>query len=209
MPDPISGAIGGSALLGASSAKSAAKAQSQSADAQVALQREIYDDTTARFAPYLKAGGTGLEAYMHELGLGAAPANYAGFQKTPGYDFQMQQGTDAVNALAGARGGLHSGRTMQDLTSFGQGLANQEYGNHLTRLAGITDMGAGAAGNQATAGNAFAANASNALAQKGNATSAGIAGMNSAIQNGIGAGINHFQYQNNLNNGMTPWGWSR
>ena len=97
----------------------------------------------------------------------------------------MDQGTSAVNALAGARGGLDSGRTRQDLMSFGQGLASQEYGNHLNRLAGVTDMGMGAAGNQATAGNAFAAQASNAIGNRGNAQAAGAIGFGNALQGGI------------------------
>ena len=200
---PVGAILGvGASLVGGAmqsrAAGRAANAQTQASREQLALQREIYDDTTERFAPYLQAGNRGMQAYMSELGLGARPEGYQGFQATPGYQFQMDQGTSAVNALAGARGGLDSGRTRQDLMSFGQGLASQEYGNHLNRLAGVTDMGMGAAGNQATAGNAFAAQASNAIGNRGNAQAAGAIGQanawGGALQNGIGA----FQYQQAL-----------
>lgn len=73
MPDPFSALSAGSALLGASSASKAAKAQSKAADQQVALQREIYDDQTQRFAPFLEGGTTAQNALMYELGLGSAP----------------------------------------------------------------------------------------------------------------------------------------
>ena len=123
---------------------------------------------------------------------------YGGFTATPGYDFRVQQGTDAVNALAGARGGLVSGRTMQDLASFGQGIASEEYGGYMNRLAGLTDMGQASAGNQAQAGNAFAAGAGNALANKGNAQAAGYAGVGNALQQGISNGVGIWQYQQGL-----------
>lgn len=105
---------------------------------------------------------------------------YRGFQATPGYQFQMDQGTAAVNALAGARGGLNSGRTMQDLTTFGQGLANQEYNNYLNRLTGMSGSGQAAAGAQANAATNAAAGVSNALSGIGNAQAAGAIGQANA-----------------------------
>lgn len=195
MPDPITGIAGGSALLGASSARKAAKAQSRAADAQAQVTKDIYEDTKKRFEPYEQAGGQGLNAYLYEMGLGEMPEGYGGFTATPGYDFRVQQGQDSVNALAGARGGLFSGRTLSDLTKFGQGIAADEYGSYMGRLAGLTDMGQASAGNQAQAGNAYAAGMSNALAQKGNAQAAGIAGTANAIQGGIGNMMGVWNYQ--------------
>lgn len=272
----------GSSLIGASSAKKAANAQSKAADQQYQLQKDIYDDTKARFQPYERAGGTALDAYLYEMGLGAAPtvggsrsplnietistpdsfsggrpnsgtialgngvrnlgatvtsgggtftpgrtqyrvngqmfntmdearayadANakttggkaYQGFTATPGYQFRVDQGNDSINALAGSRGGLMSGKTLQDLASFNQNIASDEYGNYMTRLAGLTDMGQAAAGNQASAGNAFASGAANALANKGNAQAAGAAGVGNALQNGISNGVGIWQYQQGLN----------
>lgn len=189
------GAAIGSAVIGGIGANKAAKAQSRAADQQAAVQREIYQDTKERFAPYEQAGGQGLNAYLYEMGLGDMPEGYGGFTATPGYDFRVQQGQDSVNALAGARGGLMSGRTMQDLTRFGQGIAADEYGSYMGRLAGLTDMGQASAANQAAAGNAYANGMSNALANRGNAQAAGYAGMANAIQGGIGnmAGIWNYQ----------------
>lgn len=124
---------------------------------------------------------------------------YRGFTATPGYEFRFNQGVDAANALAGARGGLNSGRTMQDLMAFGQGIASQEYGNYMNRLAGIIDSGQASAANTAQASNSFAAMGSNSLGAKGNAAAAGAIGVNNALQGGLQGGIGLWQYQNELN----------
>lgn len=187
-----------SGILGSSSANRAAKSQEASAAAQLDLQKKIYGDQTKNYAPYLDAGNKGNAAYLYENGLGPKPAGYAGFYATPGYQFQIDQGNASINALAGAQGGLNSGRTLQDLAKFNQGVANQEYGNHLNRLQGLQSTGMGAAGNQANSGANYASGASNALANRGNALSAGAVGAGNAWQNAISNGIGLWQYQKSL-----------
>lgn len=108
-------------------------------------------------------------------------SEYGGFTATPGYDFRKKQGIDAIDASAAARGGLMSGKTLQDLNTFGDGIASQEYGSYMQRLAGMTDMGMGAAGMQATAGNNAAAGVGNALGNIGNAQAAGAIGQGNAL----------------------------
>lgn len=178
------GGIVGGVLAGraqAKAAKTAAAAQERAANQQINYQKEIYADQTQRFKPFLDTGTNALAGYNFEMGLGARPENYGGFQTTPGYGFRKQQGIDAIDASAATRGGLMSGRTLQDLTTFGDGLASQEYGNYMQRLAGLTDMGMGAAGMQATAGNNSAAGVSNALGNIGNAQAAGAIGQGNAL----------------------------
>jgi hypothetical protein len=236
----VGGIVGG--LFQKSAADKATSAQTKAANQQIALQREIYDDQTRRFSPFLGSGTNALAAYNFEMGLGDRPmvggvaptieaydlggkrgtgyrvggqefatraeaeayanANrtggtpYAGFTATPGYGFRFQQGIDAIDASAAARGGLMSGRTLQDLTAFGQGIASDEYGNYMNRLGGLSDMGMGAAGMQATAGNNFAAGAGNALANRGNAQAAGaIAGGNAmaGMFNNLGAAFGYMK----------------
>lgn len=133
-----------------------------------------------------------------------ASTPYRGFRATPGYQFRVDQGNDSINALAGAQGGLFSGKTLESLARFNQGIASEEYGNYMNRLAGMTDMGMGAAGNQATAGNVYAAGAGNALAARGNASAAGAIGVGNAIGGAINNGIGIWQYQNAMNQGAMP-----
>lgn len=250
MPNPIVAAVGGSLVQGVAANK-AAKAQTKAADAQVGLQREIYNDQKGLFRPFYDAGTNALNALNFELGLGARPTfggvptisetvsgkqpaftvggqtfntraeaeayaaanatpvtEYGGYTKTPGYEFRLNEGLDAVQSSAAARGSLNSGATLRDLLKYGQDYATSEYGTYLNRLGGMTDMGAAAAGQTANAGSNFAAGASNALGQKGNAQAAGAIGMGNALNSGIGNVMGYMQYSRSMQNqGYQPNKW--
>jgi hypothetical protein len=64
------------------------------------------------------AGAFNVEPY------GATPFNY---QQSPGYQWQTQQGNNALQGSAAARGGLFSGTTMKALQKYGIGAAAQDY----------------------------------------------------------------------------------
>ena len=53
----------------------------------------------------------------------------------PGYQFRMNQGAQALQQSAAARGVLRTGGTMKDILGYGQSLASQEYGNVYARKA--------------------------------------------------------------------------
>lgn len=181
-------AIGGSAVVGAVSANKAAKAQTKAADAQLTLQREIYDDTSAKFQPFYDAGVNALGTYTDQLG--------AEYTKSPGYDFRLNQGLDAVKAHNNALGSINSGATMQALNDHAQGFASNDYNQWLNRWGQLMSSGQNAAGQQAAAGRNFAAGASDAYADRGNALAAGSIATGNAIQGGIQNGLSLWQYQN-------------
>jgi hypothetical protein len=54
-------------------------------------------------------------------------------QNDPGYQFRLNQGTQALDNSAAARGDLLSGNTLQGVTQFGQDYASNEYGNVYNR----------------------------------------------------------------------------
>lgn len=49
--------------------------------------------------------------------------------KTPGYQFQLKAGQDAIQNSAAAKGGLLSGGTLADLNNYSQGIASENYQN--------------------------------------------------------------------------------
>lgn len=126
---------------------------------------------------------------------------YSGYTKTPGYDFRLNQGLDAIQSSAAARGGLYSGAAMRDALKYGQDYATGEYTNYLARLAGMTDTGVAAAGNQANAGANMGAGVGSALASRGNASAAGAIGMGNAFNSGLQNVLGYMNYQQNLNGG--------
>lgn len=56
------------------------------------------------------------------------------FEGSPGFNFALDQGVQARDRSASARGQLGSGNQLKELTAFGQGLANQERGNEINRF---------------------------------------------------------------------------
>ena len=88
--------------------------------------------------------------------------------------------------MAGARGMLKSGATIKAQTQFGQGIAAQEYGNFLNRLAGISGQGQQATGGTAAAGGQFGQMAGQNALAAGQARASGYAGVNNALQGTVG-----------------------
>lgn len=80
----------------------------------------------------------------------------AALANTPGYQFQMNQGVDAIQRSASAKGLLGSGRLLQSLVDYSSGLANQTYGQHLSRLAALAGAGQQAATDVAGMGQNYA-----------------------------------------------------
>lgn len=165
----------------------------------MALDERIYNEQSGFFEPYRESGENALAAYNYEMGMGSRPSDYSGFQETPGFQFQMNQGQQAIDGSAAARGQVFSGATLKAQQQFGQGLANQEYGNYLNRLSGMAGAGQAAAGQQATAAGNMGVSSGNALASIGNAQAAGAIGMGNAVMGGINnlVGLNAYQQANN------------
>lgn len=107
-----------------------AKAREQDrADASAAEQARL-----GRMQPYMEAGAGALPQYQQNIGQQPTYAGVlSGLQNDPGYQFEMQQGQDAIQGSAAARGLLRSGRTLKDLASYAQGLASQRAGDAYTR----------------------------------------------------------------------------
>lgn len=79
-------------------------------------------------------------------------ADPSSIQGTPGYQFRLGQGVNALDRSAAAKGMLHSGNQLYDLENYAQGLASTEYDNQLNRL--MTLSGA-TTGSPAAAGQAL------------------------------------------------------
>lgn len=126
-------------------------------------------------------------------------SDYGGFTATPGYQFRMQEGINALDNSAASRGQLFSGASGKAMTRYGQNFGTSEYAPFLDRLTGMAGMGQSAAGMQATAGQNYANGASNALANIGDARAAGAIGVGNALNGGIQNGIGMWGYQNALN----------
>ncbi len=106
------------------------------------------NQAVSNYDPYLTAGSSATNMYSNALGLNGSSGNDAAtsaFQTSPGYQFTLDQGTQAALRGASAAGMLNSGNTLTALSQYGTGLANQEYGSWLDRLNGLSGQGLSAA----------------------------------------------------------------
>lgn len=124
---------------------------------------------------------------------------YGGFQKSPGFDFRLQQGVNAVDMSAAARGGLNSGATLKTQTQFGQDYGSNEFNNYLAQITNAANSGQNAAGSQAASNQFYSGQINNSLAGIGNAQAAGAIGMGNALQGGFNNLSGFIGYQNALN----------
>lgn len=97
---------------------------------------------------YGAASSLGLNA-LGVNGQQGADAARAAFMNSPAYQFNLQQGLDAINRRRAAGGMLDSGNADRDAQKFGAGLASNEYNNWLSSLLGFTNPELTAAGGAA------------------------------------------------------------
>lgn len=75
---------------------------------------------------------------------------YGGFYASPGYQFRMDEGLNALDKSAAARGRLRSGGQNKAITRYAQGIAADEFGSYTNRLAQIAGLGQGSASQSAS-----------------------------------------------------------
>ncbi|WP_425909035.1 hypothetical protein [Nitrobacter sp. TKz-YC02] len=97
------------------------------------------------FSPLSDLGkkyGGATDLYLDALGTNGSAGNAratGAFQAGPGYEFALDQGLNALNRRRAAGGMLDSGNADLDAIKFGTGLADQTYGDWLSRLGGLVN----------------------------------------------------------------------
>lgn len=156
----ISGALGAlGGIMGGSATKKAARRNSALLNNLQTQGTGYIDNAYNESSGYLNqandiwkglsdaSGGlSGLNMYANAMGLNGQQGNAAAtgaFQQGPGYQFQMDQGLDALERRAASQGRLSSGQTGLDTINYASGLANSEYQNWLSNLMGYGQTQAG------------------------------------------------------------------
>jgi hypothetical protein len=244
----IGSAIGGigSIISGNTQANAAENAQQlQAQEQQNALNQQAseWNQTQANEQPFLQAGqgaAQQLSSLMQPGGSLSQPwtgtfqaPTAAQAAAMPGYQFQLQQGTQALQNSAAGQGALNTGATGAALEQYGQGLAStdyqQDYNNALTqyqtayntfqqnqanqynRLAGIAGFGQQSAGQLGQQGQQMASNVGNidltGGAQQGaNINLAGAANASGYVgaTNALSGGMNNISQYAMLQQLMNP-----
>lgn len=87
--------------------------------------------------------GKGAGLYADALGINGAEGTaraQGAFTAAPGYQYQLDQGIDAINRRANAAGMLAGGNADRDAIAYASNLANQGYNNWLSNLSGYNGL---------------------------------------------------------------------
>ena len=182
----------GSGVAGYYASKDAGKQQSDAANT-----------AAANFRPYAAIGDQAAGEMAGRLNKNSLLRDFApgDMKKDPGYQFRLDQGNQAIDRAAGARGSRYSGATLKGLQRYAQDYATGEYQNAYNRyntdrtmnynfLSGAMNTGMGAQGQVGNyMGNAADARAAGAM---GGANSL-WGGMTDAY-NGVNSRANNNQF---------------
>mgnify|MGYP003628004119 CR=1 FL=1 len=203
----VAAAIVTSAVVGGYSANKASKAQSKSAKAGMAaeermseknleFQQEMAGQQRSDFAPWREAGERSLLAIEQGIQSGAFEVGNINLEDDPGYRVRMQEGIDAIDASASARGRLLSGSQNKALTQYGQEQGSKEYANAYARelqqkqqkynmLSNLNQGGQASAARQAQASGNLGQIGGNIMSNTGRSKN-----INQAAQNWLSYGMN-------------------
>ena len=184
----IAGVTIGSALLGAHSARSASRTQSDAATNAANQQEAAAERARQDLAPFRDAGASALNPLMDMVG-----ASY----DTP---LTRTQGFTDIQQSAAAAGKLRSGGTLKALTQFNSMLNESNRATRFNELFNLATLGSNAAAGQGTATIQGAARAGEYGTQAANASAAGTIGQSNAI---TGA-LQNFAFLNLLNKKPSP-----
>ena len=137
------------------------------------------------------------------------------FQESPAYQFNLQQGMEAINKSAAAKGKYYAPATLQDIGKYSQGLASNEFQNAFSnyntgqnniwnRLMGVSNSGQNAATQTGQFGSAAAGQIGENTIGAGNASAAGTVGAANAITGGIGDAYNAYLMSQVLGQRQAP-----
>jgi hypothetical protein len=185
------GAAGDAASVQQKAAQEAQKLEQQNQQKAQDFQSGVWSGTQQNEQPFLGAGQTSVNNLASlannpntfKYGQTFQAPTLADVEATPGYQFQLQQGTDAINKHAAATGNLLSGNTGKALEDYGQGLASTTYNdrynqalqtymtnygvwnqglqNQLGTLSGLSGVGLSSAGQLGALGQSAAGNMAN------------------------------------------------
>jgi len=212
----VAAAMVGAAAVGAAGrayaskkSSSAAKTQAASADRASQIQQENFEQTRKDLMPYKQAGDTSLNQLMGQMTPdGYFNQTYTGqdIYSDPSYQFRLQQGQDAIQSSAAAKGGLLTGATLKALQNYGQESASQEYSNAYNRFNADQTNRYNRLSNLVGIGQNAAAQVGNAGAQTSQAVANNtMAGANSIAAGQVASANNWANTANNLGSMATSY----
>lgn len=232
------GALGGG-MMGKNASSKAGNQQAAAMQQALDYQKEVHQTASDQFAPYITGGTNALGALGQLFGISIPGTGYTGnaldsfkaFTQTPYYQFPLQQGIDAMDRSATARGLELNPGQMAAVNKYGQGVASSNFGNYIQQLASLAGIGQSSISALSGQGNQAATNVLTGQSGLGTAQASGTVGGANALTQAlsqasslIGGGLKQFgssygtngtnnpdsstYYGSNYNYNPVAWGYS-
>ncbi len=220
----VAAAVIGGAVIGAGASVYAGSEQAGAAKSATSAQQGMYNQTVGNEAPFQQAGAAATGKLSDLLGTSGntGASGYGSLtqpftaqdylnNQDPGYQFQLQQGQQALQNSQAADGGVLSGAALKGLINYNQGVAstgyqnawsrwNQQQTNTVQRLGSLAQLGQAAGSNQASGASTFAGGISNTITGAGNAEAAGAVGAANAATGAVNNGVGYYYLSQNTGN---------
>ena len=191
----------GAGLIGANGASQAAQTQANAATQTIAMQQGMFDKSQANLKPFMDGGTQAMGQLNAKLADGSLGGTFTGADylanKDPGYEFQLNQGTQALQNSQAAKDGVLGGSSLKGLIDYNQGVASTGYQsaynrwlasqqNTYNQLSGTAAIGANAAAGGASNAGKFAGTIGDNMTGRGNSLAAGQVGVANNYAKSVG-----------------------
>lgn len=197
----IAAAIIGGAVVGAAgtaiAGSESANAISSSSNKAIAAQQQALQQQQQLSSPYTNLG----QGAVGQLQALTTPGtSLSTLQQMPGFQFAQQQGTTATENAASAMGLGLSGNTLQGLSQFNQGLAQNTFQQQYQDVMGQVQLGQAAAAGQAANIGQAASNVGNIEVGAGQNIAGIDANIAAGLSKSVGGAANQYIGYNTLQN---------
>lgn len=216
----VATAVGAAAVIGAGvsiyAANKSAGAVKDASNASIAQQGSQYAQTRADQAPWRTTGASALNKIAQLYGLdttdengnvvkGSGKADFSSFATSPDFKFNQQQGQDAIDRSAAARGGLLSGAAVKAGETYASGLASNQFDSYVNHLTQASGSGQVATNSTQVAGTNMANANTSALMSAGNARASAYGDMGQTIGNTANGLASNYLLYKYLNPATAPF----
>ena len=206
----VVGSIGG-ALISSSASKSAADVQSNAANRASDANMAMYQQTQGNLSPYMQQGQDANNQLSSDLRDGTLGGKFTNADlnayMAPNYQFQLQQGDQALQNSQAAGDGAMSGSAMKGMINYNQNTAAGAYQNayqnwmsnqnmNYGQLSGLSSLGENAAAGLGNTGSNYASSNAALMTGAANAQAAGMVGSANAYNNGMNNASGYYMLNN-------------
>jgi len=166
--------------------QNAAEAVSKANTAAIGNQTNYLGNIGKIYDPYISAGKGAVGALGKAEGINGGAPDYSGFEHMPGYQFAIDQGTQAIRRQAAASGSAYTPNTGAAIGQYVTGTAMQDYNTYIDQLQRTAGMGETASNQLGNITYNTGANTSQLMANTGQAEAGKYTGMGQSAGGALG-----------------------